>query len=62
MFQNPDSTLEMYKQPSTMQCTFRDLLILFKLAMTVPVASASAEREAQNQESSSGIHVRNANK
>ena len=44
MFQNPDSTLERYNQLSTMHCTIPDLLVLFKLALTVPVASASAER------------------
>jgi hAT family C-terminal dimerisation region len=42
--QTPDSTMEMYKQLSTMHCAFPDLLVLFKLALTVPVASASAER------------------
>jgi hypothetical protein len=34
----------MYKQLSTIHCAFPDLLVLFKLALTVPVASASAER------------------
>ena len=36
--------MEMYKQLSTMHSAFPDLLVLFKLALTVPVASASAER------------------
>jgi hypothetical protein len=43
MFQNPNSTMEMHKQLSTMHCTFPDLQVLFKLALTVPVASVSAE-------------------
>jgi hypothetical protein len=29
---------------STVHCAFSDLLVLFKLALTVPIASASAER------------------
>ena len=66
MFQNPDSTLERYNQLSTMHCTIPDLLVLFKLALTVPVASAFCGtqffRDAQNQESTSDIRVRNANK
>jgi hAT family C-terminal dimerisation region len=44
MFQNPDFTLVLYKQLSTMHCAFPDLQVLFILALTVPVASASAER------------------
>lgn len=34
----------MYEQLSNMKCAFPDLLALFKVALTVPVASASAER------------------
>lgn len=40
----PKTTLLMYAQLSAMSCAFPDLLALFKLALTVPVASASAER------------------
>jgi hypothetical protein len=44
MFQNLNSTMEMYKQLSAMPCAFPDLRVLFKLALTVPIASISAER------------------
>ena len=40
----PKTTLLMYAQLSAISCAFPDLLALFKLASTVPVASASAER------------------
>lgn len=46
MFLNarPSTTLQMYEQLQSMQGAFPDLLVLFKVALTVPVASASAER------------------
>jgi len=46
MFLNdtPCDTLQMYEQLVNMHCAFPDLLALFRLALTVPVASASAER------------------